>query len=127
MENSIFGAFCVFWVKILISDGKLDFRCILRVLGENLDFPREGLIFGAFCVFWVKISISDELGFRCNWRLPPRNGRFLMVFRGVRLETDYFQRRPCHGDPSGADFSRFGAFSSVYTDGPGPRLSGGGS
>ena len=38
MENSVFGAFCVFWVKIVISDGKLGFRCILRVLGENRDF-----------------------------------------------------------------------------------------
>ena len=38
MENLIFGAFCVFWVKIVISDGKLDFRCILRVLTENIDF-----------------------------------------------------------------------------------------
>ena len=38
VSGTIRDARSVFWVKISISDGKLDFRCILRVLGENLVF-----------------------------------------------------------------------------------------
>ena len=58
---------------------------------------------------------------------PSRTGRFLMVFRGDRLETGNFLRRPCHGDPPGTDFSRFLGVFVRFTDSPGPCLSGGGS
>ena len=50
------------------SDGKLDFRCILRVLGEIIyfrwktRFPMENSIFDTFCVFWVKLLISPSAG-----------------------------------------------------------------
>ena len=68
MKISFSGRKPVFSMHFAYSDGKLDFRCILRVLGEIIyfrwktRFPMENSIFYTFCVFWVKLLISPSAG-----------------------------------------------------------------